>query len=278
MRTMMAIMVVAAVSHAAAKSETGGGAFRLFPDGAIVVPVDVGPGARLQFLLDTGASRSAIGAGSARRLGLTAAGTMVVTTVAGTLTAPLVRLASATVGASAAAPMMALVLPERALDLRGPVDGLVGGDVLARRPFTIDYRRRTLTWHTGATAVPPGARLPLTFDGRGAVVTLPEPWPGAPPLQLIADTGAAELVFYDRGRPLPPRTPGVQAVLRGPAGVRVGRRVVLDRLDLDQVSWRGHGALVTAAPAGATVDGLLPLHLFSSVTVDGPAGVLVVRP
>lgn len=274
---MMAILVVA-VGHAAATGETADTGVRLFPGGAVVVAVRVGSGAGEPFLLDTGASRSAIDADLAQRLGLTPAGTVGVTTVAGELTASLVHLTSAAVGAASAVPITALVVPAHALDLRGPVAGLIGADVLSRRAFTIDYRRRTLTWHTALTPVAPGVQLPLTFDGSGAVVTLAAPWPGAPPLRLVADTGAAELVLYDRG-PLPPHTPGPPAVVRSPAGARVVRRVVLDRLDLGTLTLRRQAALVSAPPSGdAGVAGLLPLHRFSSVTVDGPGGALIVRP
>jgi predicted aspartyl protease len=275
----LGLALVLAASRLAADVETAPLPFRLLDRGAIVVPVSLGGRAVRPFLLDTGASRSAVTAGVVRLLGLPPAGQAMVATAVGTVAAPLVRLDAAAMGAGLIADVTALVVSAGQLGQRAAVDGLIGQDVLASRAFTIDYRRRTLTWH-GAGPSPPGVRLPLTIERGTAVVTaMPSAGPGAP-LRLIPDTGADQVVlFAGGGRALPPLTPLDTVRLRTLAGERIARRVVLDELRLGAVRLREQSALVLAgpAPAGAHADGLLPLHLFSRVTFNGPEGYLIVE-
>ena len=67
-------------------------------------------------------------------------------------------------------------------------------------------------------------------------------------------------------------------VLRTSAGLRVGRRIKLDELDLGALVLRDQSALLLsgAGAAGLLGDGLLPLHLFARVTFDAAARVLIV--
>ncbi len=87
------------------------------------------------------------------------------------------------------------------------------------------------------------------------------------------------MLFAGGGRVVPDATPLGAVRLRTVAGDRIAQRVSLDRLDVGAVRLRDVPALVIeGAPAGADADGLLPLHLFARVTVDGPGGWLIAEP
>ncbi len=266
------MVVVAAVARPGAEGETVQVRFRLFERGAVVVPVNIGTGPARPFLIDTGASRSAVAGALVEQLGWTAAGMAGVATATGVMTVPLVRLGAASFAAGTALGGTALVVDGAALAARAPVDGLLGLDVLAARAFTIDYGRRTITWLAPSSPRPAGTRLVMTLaDGRAMVTA------SSPPLRLLVDSGADEIVLFSgRGRPLPAHTPGVAVPVRTLAGQRLAWRVRLDRLDLGDVSFRDQLALISDGAAPEGVDGLLPLHLFQTATIDGPGRLLIV--
>lgn len=269
---LVMVVTAAAIARPGAEGETIQVPFRLFAGGAIVVPVSIGGGPARPFLVDTGANRSAVTGVVARRLGLRGAGTASVSTATGIVAAPLVQLRPAWLAGTTGLDTTALVVDGAALAARAPVDGLLGLDVLAARPFTLDYRRRTLTWHAAASPLPAGTRLPIAIEDGRAVVTST-----SPRLRLLVDSGADDIVLFGgRGRVLPAHTPGVAVPVRTLAGQRLMWRVALDRLDLGAVSVRDPTALVTDAAGPDGVDGLLPLHLFATVTMDGPGRTLVV--
>jgi len=159
-------------------------------------------------------------------------------------------------------------------DIRGPVDGIIGTDILAARRFTIDYVQRRISFDLredqGAVS------MPLTHGANGFVVMLPQ-HDAEPPLQFIPDSGTATVVLIARkGRRLPPVTPLALAGVEAIGGVRVGRSVVLEELRIGSIRLRDQLAVVmTASSADERMgDGLLPLHLFARVTFDAPGGSL----
>jgi len=159
------------------------------------------------------------------------------------------------------------------------VDGIVGQDVLAVAAYTIDYRRRTVVWHPGGT-IPDGTRLRLDLTDGRAMVSLP-PGPSAQgALRMIPDTGADSIVLFARsGRPLPPVTPLDIALLRTVSGVQLVRRVLLERFSAGDIELGDVTASLVNRRDTAEIDGdgLLPLHLFSAVTLDARNGVLVLQ-
>ena len=97
---------------------------------------------------------------------------------------------------------------------------------------------------------------------------------------MIPDTGSDGIViFAGRGRSLPAMTPLNVGLLRTLTGQRLVRRVVLDALQVGSV--RLEQQVGVMMPEGRTTlpfaDGLLPLHLFSRVTINGPAGYIAVE-
>jgi hypothetical protein len=247
-------------------------------DNAVIVSVTIGQQGQFRFLLDTGASRSVITSQLAARLGTTIVSRRLVVTPAGQSVRPVAGVTLA-LGDRPPVGVTATIVDDDEL-LRGGVvvDGILGQDVLAPLVYTIDYRRRLIFWDALSTA-PPAARLPLEFDEGRALVTLSGRSDASPPLRLIPDSGADSLVLFARsGRQLPTLTPLDVGLLRTLSGQQLVRKVMLHRLQVGAVDLQEHAAVVMAEgnhpfPPG---DGLLPLHLFSRVTFNGPAGYLTV--
>lgn len=161
----------------------------------------------------------------------------------------------------------------------GLVDGVIGQDVLAGLVFTIDYRRRQISWH-GDTAPerPLGTRLPLQVTSGRLLVTLPQASDPAGGLRLVPDSGADVLVLLTHtGRPLPFVTPLDTVPVRGVSGILAARRVLVQNLEVGTIRLADQVAVLLdgTAAGGYMGDGLLPLRLFARVTFNAGAGYVV---
>lgn len=254
--------------------------FVLEMDGGISVPVRINGAGPFRFRLDTGASRTVVTDRLVDRLGLDSIGETVVVTHAGRARQPLVRLARLAIADQGALAVPdALMLPARDLDPAGRIDGLVGGDALGALAFTIDYGRRRIVWHGDLVPCSPsGTRVPLELTGGRATVTLAQRSGPRGALRMVPDTGADTLVLLARpGRALPFVTPLDTVQVRGVAGSLPARRVLVQNLDVGNIRLADQlGLLVDGASAGPFMDdGLLPLHLFTRVTLNGPGGYAI---
>jgi predicted aspartyl protease len=242
----------------------------------IIIPVSVSGAGPFRFLLDTGASRSMIAASVAKRLSVPVRARTMMITPAGHSIRP-VAAVTLRLGARSAVPVTATVAADD--ELAGTrVDGIVGQDVLSGLVYTIDYSRRQIFWDDTMPEADE-RRLELQFTNGRALVIIP-PQAGMPhPLQLIPDTGADHVVLFTRrGRELPPFTPLDIGLLRTLAGQQLVRRVLIDALNVGGVDLLRQSAVILPSDAEALslADGLLPLHLFSRVTVNGPERYLSV--
>ena len=248
-------------------------------DNAVVVSVMVAGEGPFRFLLDTGASRSVVSESVVRRLRPMVITRTRMVTPAGHSIRPVVSV-QLTMGGRRPDRVSATVVADEDLAATGvKVDGIVGQDVLASFVYTIDYSKRTISWHTDAS-VPEGERLPLEFaDGR-VLVALAHDSGAADSLRLIPDTGSDALVlFARRGRTLPALITLDVALLRSLSGKQLVRRALLSHLSIGTVTLRDHPAIILGEgahdlPGG---DGLLPLHIFSRVTINGPERFMVVQ-
>lgn len=254
--------------------------FALAAEGAIVVPVKVQGQGPFRFLLDTGASQSVITDRLAARLGLEPASQTVLLTASGGRTARSVTAVPAMeVGPLHAVNVMATILPSDQLGLSRPIDGILGQNVLAAAVYTIDYRRKVIEWHSGTREVA-GTRLAVEVRQGRLLVVVPSRSIKGRPLRFVPDSGSDGLVLFARdGRELPPMTPLAMSLLRTVSGQQLVRRVRLDGFAAGDLRLDGLSAVLV--PRSDTDfldgDGLLPLHIFSAVTLNARGGYLVVQ-
>jgi hypothetical protein len=244
----------------------------------IVVAVQVDGGGPLRFLLDTGASRSIISQSVFAGLGRPEIGRTKMLTPIGHTVRPVVGVTLQVNDRPPATVAATVMRDEELVTGGGRVDGILGQDVLSRLVYTIDYRRRVILWDWKIEA-DVNARLPLHFQDGRALLILPA-LPGlTDAFRLIPDSGADGLVlFARRGRALPALTPLDVTRLRTLAGQQVVRKVLVDSLPLGNIVLRDHQAVVLeGTPEMPLGDGLLALHEFSRVTVNGPEGYLVLE-
>jgi predicted aspartyl protease len=245
----------------------------------VIVPVMVQGSGPYPFALDTGSSHSAVASGLASRVGAVPVARAAVSTPAGECDCLVVRLAGLSAGSLAVGEVLATALPDAQIDEKGRIAGVLGQDVLAARRYTIDYERRTVTWDDGAPAA--GVALSLQRTTYGTfLVDLPQQ---GGRVRFVPDSGAEILVVFQRGAALPAVPVRYDA---GAAGVvtlasavtaRTGR--VAD-LRLGSIRWRNRQVVVLPLDGApdAHGDGLLPLHAFARVTVDGPGATMTVVP
>jgi hypothetical protein len=255
---------------------TGSTPFQLRGETDIVVPVTIDGLGPFRFILDTGSSRSAVTRATAQRLDRRPSGYTVVLTPSGQSRRTLVRIDRLSIDGGPEAPVVAMIAGSD--DFPSDIDGLIGQDVLRARAYTIDYRHRRVLWHRDAAAAT-GIRLPLAWRQERFVVSLPQK-SQARELRFIPDSGADGWVLYSGpNRSLPPLTPQDTVGLRTLSGARLLRRVLMDRIEVGSITLTNQLAtLVEKSAADAPFeDGLLPLHLFSRVTFNGPEGYLAVE-
>lgn len=249
--------------------------FTLESQGGIVVPVMINGTGPHAFLVDTGASHSAISEDLAGAVGAVPVARTTVSTPAGDRECIVVQIGQLAFGPNVAT-VAATALPAASLRLAGDVAGVLGQDVLASLRYTIDYRRRHILW---AGPVTPDAGqstvLPLAFHDGLPMVELQH---GATTLRLVADSGSGGLVLFELpGVPFTGMTPGDPVRVDSFHGTTSARSVRIDRFRVGTSTFRDLPAVLlvrTVAPAHKA-DGLLPLHLFDRVTFDGPAGRLI---
>ena len=192
--------------------------------------------------------------------------------------------------------------------------GILGQDFLARHSYTIDYRHRQLRWY-GEGSLDAGAEgvgLALHPSEGRYLLELPQDRNGGHLVRLVPDSGTETLVVFERnGRlavPVHSREP--RAELRGLSGRRpvdvatfffgseyfqiaVGQSPARAGFSILTVFYpffitsriggvmlRDQVAAIVGRPGDGALpsDGLLPLHLFASVSFDSRGLQLVVRP
>jgi predicted aspartyl protease len=283
---------LAAAASAAPEPEI---AVRIDESGAVIVPVTINGRGPFPFLLDTGSTHSVISRSLADRLALRFVAKTSVLTSTGREWRPVVELDETAIGGTRAGGILASVAPSKQLDdvARG-LEGIVGQDFLFGFNYTLDYRRHRLTWDDGGSRED-GVRLPLVAHGGRYLVQVMSTRNEAP-LLLVPDSGASGFVAYERhGRTKLALAPafapsaadrfGAASAAAGTTAVHslsgghVVRTMMLRELRLGTITLREHPVAVvsrdtTDAEEG---DGLLPLHLFASVSFNAREQSLVIR-
>jgi predicted aspartyl protease len=249
--------------------------FTTGPQGGVIVPVMLNGAGPFQMLLDTGASHSSVSEELAASLQLPAVARSLVQSPAGERERLVTQVDHLVIGPHEISVMPAII-PKPYLAIAGHVSGIVGQDVLAGLRYTIDYLNRRIEWderrepsEAGSVAV-----LPMSFRDGLPVVQLPQP---AGMLTLVADSGAGGLILFERnGQVLPAMTAEGDVRLETLHGASLARNVRVDRFRVGVAIFRDLPAVVLKGAEAYRGDGLLPLHMFSRVTMDGPGGRLIV--
>lgn len=162
------------------------------------------------------------------------------------------------------------MLPQATLDAAAPgVDGVLAQDFLTGLNYTLDCRRRRFTWdgpQDGGTDT--RGRLALTrVDGRVvADVVLPG---STRPLRLAPDTGSDALVLFGAAPSVRLAPTTARVTLSGVTGSSMAAVMRLPAPDVRGVVVRNLNVLTTPGRQPEGADGLLPLHVFGSVSFAG---------
>jgi len=251
-------------------------AFDLTPQGAIIVPVTVNGCGPFRFLLDTGSNTSVISENLAADLGARIVAKTTLVSASGQKDALVARIEHLAMGrVTATGVLMTLISPDA---LKMPdvvasghsVHGIIGQDVLATLRYTIDYRQQTIVWRDEASGVPPGAApVELEAHDNRFLALLPQ---DRQVLRLVPDSGAERLVLFEGVDRRQPRVTlaGDPVGLSSLTGTRAARRAVVHGLRVGSAMLIDLPAVVIRPEDGAQADGLLPLHIFARVTINGP--------
>jgi predicted aspartyl protease len=269
--------VTLAASWAARPAAEGAVPFQLFQDSGIIVPVTIDGRGPFQFLLDTGASHSAVSGELAGRLELRPAARTLITTPTGQTWRPVVRVRDLVLGPFSVPEILPSVAGGEYLHDRMRVHGVLGQDVLAGLHYTLDYGRRALSWGGPPPSGRPRVKLPLEWTS-GCPIVRTRPAGSRDALRLIPDTGASHIVLFDGGVPALPPHQRVDGMVRLDTldEHRGARAVLITELFIGPLVLRNQPAAVVDAGRRAA-DGLLPLHLFQRVTMNGPEGYVLLE-
>jgi predicted aspartyl protease len=277
---MLTIVTMAGTSGTDARPSSDVTNLQSSRPGELVVPVMLNDQGPFSFVLDTGSTHTAIAESVAQRLGAPVVAKSLFRSSIGLTMLPIVRLDRVELGPGTDSRVLASVVPTATLDPSGRIAGVIGQDILAARSYTIDFTHRRVIWHASGDALDAGHMIfnLESSDGRFLVEFVQR---DSSVLRLIPDSGADGLVLYGRDhRRLPPflRSPGVvrMSTLTSEAEVQSVRISELrigpaNFVDVPAVLIDRHGSPAIDA------DGLLPLHLFARVTLDGPGRRLIVE-
>jgi predicted aspartyl protease len=245
--------------------------FRLTSERLIVVPVAVNGDGPHPFLLDTGATSTMLDERLARRLRLAATGGAAWESALGAEKSPLARATLGLGGVTAPDVEVLVTSLERMRAVAGPVDGVLGQDVLRRANWWLDYRRRTLVAGDGGETVA-GARVPVRWEGDRPTVGV-DVGRGAP-LRLVLDSAASTAVLFRAPDPGWSRPAG-SAHATTHSGDAAVPLVTISPATIGGVTIDGLTAAVMAPAARRDTDGLLPTSVFDRLYFDNATSTLV---
>jgi predicted aspartyl protease len=240
----------------------------------IVLAVTLNGRGSFRFLLDTGSTHTAVSAETATAIGAPVVARAALGSAAGSRDTLVVRIDSVEVGPIEATDLLASVVE---IEMAGDgIDGVIGQDALASVRYTIDYRQRRVVWwpddaldarSTSLSLEPSHGRFLVTLDQRQSR------------LRLVPDSGADSMLLFDPDVTLPVTRLPASATLTTTSGATEVRLAKVRELSVGTLTLRDVPAVVADRDRSEPdeVDGLLPLHLFDRVTIDGPRQRMIVE-
>jgi hypothetical protein len=256
-------------------------AVRIDESGAVIVPVHINGSGPYHFLLDTGSSHSVVSHSLAEQLALHFVAKTAVLTSTGREWRPVVRLDKTTIGDAQSDGLLASVTPSSQLDvIARAIDGIIGQDFLFAFNYTLDYRSQRLVWCAGQSDAG-DIRLPMIAKGGRYLVQIGVAGNARHAL-LVPDSGASGFVAYERnGRTkLDVKSGSGITDVHSLSGRQFVPTMMLRELRLGSLVLREQPVAVLVRERDDDVegDGLLPLHLFASVSFNAREQCLVLRP
>ena len=223
-----------------------------------------------RFLLDTGSTHTAMSAETAEAIGAPVVAKAAMGSAAGSRETLVVHVKSLEVGSMRVSNLLASVIELAEIPGGSTIDGVIGHDALGSLRYTIDFRQRRVVWTTRSDATDArGSSVELQVSGGRFLIALPQ---RQSLLRLVPDSGAASLLLFAPHASLPVTTLPTLATLTTTSGHTDVRMATVRELRVGSLLLRDVPAVVAERDRSepVEVDGLLPLHLFDRVTVDGP--------
>ena len=253
---------------------------RIDESGVVIVPVSINGRGPFPFLLDTGSSHSVVSQSLADHLALRFVAKTSVLTATGREWRPVVNLDKTAIGGAQSERLLASVTPSAQLHgiARG-IEGVIGQDFLFGLNYTLDYRKKRLVWSDERSDAG-GARVPLIAQGGRYLVRVTTAGSDRPVL-LVPDSGASGFVAYERnGRTtLALHSAAGSTAVHSLSGGQMARTMMLRELRLGALTVAEQPVAVVRRGASDVMegDGVLPLHLFASVSFNAREQCLVLR-
>jgi predicted aspartyl protease len=279
MRTLgylaLGFMAFASAPHAAVSERADVTPFES-GHGDIVLAVRLNGQGPFRFLLDTGSTHTVVSPKTAEAIGAPVVARTAMGSAAGSRETLVVRVNSLHVGPVIVSSLLASVIDLAEIPGGSTVDGVIGHDALAPLRYTIDFRQRRVMWSPSHATDARGSSLELQESGGRFLIALPQ---RQSLLRLVPDSGAASLLLFAPHAALPVTSLPTLATLKTMSGQTGVRMATLRELHVGSLTFRDVPAVVARRDGSepVAVDGLLPLHLFDRVTVDGPGKRLILE-
>ena len=242
----------------------------------IVLSVRLNGRGPFRFLLDTGSTHTTMSARTAEAIGAPVVAKAAMGSAAGSRETLVVQVSSLQVGPVTFSTLLASVIELGEVSGGGTIDGVIGQDALGSLRYTIDFRQRRVVWAPPDAMDAGGSSLPLQVSGGRFLIALPQ---RHVLLRLVPDSGAASLLLFAPHPALPVTSGPSLATLTTMSGQTDVRMATVRELRVGSLTLRDVPAVVAERDRSepVEVDGLLPLHLFDRVTVDGPGKRLILE-
>jgi hypothetical protein len=240
-----------------------------FQGGTICLKVDAGGGTTLGFLLDSGAGKSVLDLGTARRLGVKLGGRETVQGVDGRCAAYHVDALTATVGA-VPVPRQMLAIDLQAVSAASGmhIDGLLGADFFREHVVEIDFRAQKLRLRNRGEA---GLGQSLPLARRNDALCIRVGVNGGAPQWTRLDTGCSSALEWVTGSGIPQGGAGTSVAATSGSARFIETDVLLGTERVTAVKTGVHRQPMFAGEAGLVGTGLLSRFV---VTVDAAGGRL----
>lgn len=271
----LGLMAFGSAPHAAVSERP---AFTPFEPGHsdIVLAARLNGRGPFRFLLDTGSTHTAISAETAEAIGAPVVAKAAVGSAAGSRETLVVHVKSLEVGSMTVSNLLASVIELAEIPGGSTIDGVIGHDALGSLRYTIDFRQRRVVWAPSDATDARGSSVELQVSGGRFLIALPQ---RQSLLRLVPDSGAASLLLFAPHAALPVTPLPTLATLTTMSGHTDVRMATVRELRVGSLLLRDVPVVVAERDRSepVEVDGLLPLHLFDRVTVDGPGKRLILE-